>query len=120
MSRLSEIGPVARLGEQESYPPVRNAAIRLAMGAERSELEFCCSDAEAEDVAWFSWYPWRLVCETHAMASQLPYATAEVGVFCDGCGRGPLNETIDRVHVRLTNWLVLVAALCERCPRPPS
>lgn len=120
MSRLDEIGPLARQGEQEPYAPVRNAAIRLAIGAERSELEFCCPSAVGEDVAWFSWYPWRLVCETHAMASQLPFAATEVGVYCDGCGRGPLAETIDRVPVRVTGWLVIVAAICERCPRPPS
>ena len=112
--------------EHEHYAPAANAAAILAHAIENDTVEFCCDAAKDRPVAWFSWYPWRLLCEPHAAGTDVDYRATEVGILCVGCGTGPLRGTSDRattvdtVRIPLTEQVVIVGALCELCPRPPS
>lgn len=129
MNDLQEIGALAHqfaAVEHEHYAPAANAAAILAHSIESGTVEFCCDDAEDGPVAWFSWYPWQLLCEPHATSSEVENRVTEAGILCIGCGTGPLRGTADRattvdtVRIPLTEQLVIVGALCELCPEPPS
>jgi hypothetical protein len=129
VTRIEDVGSLAHqfaVLEHEHYAPAANAAALLALMVENGEVEFCCDDAKREPVAWFSWYPWRLLCQTHAMASDVENTATEAGVVCVGCGTGPLRgtddraTTVDTVRIPLTDDVLIVGALCELCPKPPG
>jgi hypothetical protein len=124
MPMYGEIGARARrLAEAAhgTYPPIATAAEKLAMVAEQGTLEFCCEGARREPVIWYSWHPREMLCEIHAVAasassSGIPETVGEPSMFCDGCGGGPFRDiTMDTFDLQLTEQLLIVAALCDRC-----
>lgn len=127
MNDIQAIGALAHqfaVVEQDHYAPAANAAAMLALAVDEDAVQFCCDVAKDEPVAWFSWYPWQVLCETHATNSDVEHRATEAGIVCVGCGTGPLRgtqdraTTVDTVRIPLTQQLVIVGALCELCPRP--